>query len=799
VGISPGGVTILDENIVGIGALVHQAAIGDKFRVELASGFRLFINGILRHERTTGFTGGINYPAFYGQAGVNKHANAVGLTGIPIIPAPRLEGDWRLRSTDQLGNPVVLFTAPTEGAIEVNGLEVTYSDGEKPGAYKLAARIDTGVEIWMEDSRPTGSTLAVETGGTWSFTAPGFSGNDKLQSPNAAGHHQYTFTGATRTLQINPGDVLSCYVFLNASTPPTEIYLFWCATDATGFAHGAYWGADNIAGGTAGTPSKRFMGPLPPTGQWVKLEIPASLVDLEGRTINGASLEIFDGQCNFDQLGKYAGQLQAAEVQITIPPLRIEGEKVRTFQPGQSAIFPTNYDVMPGIVTWSVVSGGGSFNGDVFTAPTAPGTTVLRASSGDQRADIEIRVLAVITPNFPAVGPGEQIDFETNIGPMPIPIGSGTEAQGQGDITPGLPPGIQKNDILLLTVETANESVPTPAGWQIVANSPQSIGTAAGAAATRLSKFWLRVPPTGIVSAPLLVDVGDHQIARIRAYRNCIDTGNPWDITVGNTAASATAVSLPGGITTVPNCLVIQTVAFATDTASPQVSAFANADLTELTEVEDIATTSGNGGGFATVEGKKATAGPFGATTATLAGASVQARLTVALRPALVVWSAAGGGSMNSNTGVFQAPLTTNQERPIRIQATNGTFTATLDVLVLPKFPISRIATPMRGKRQKKVLISEAEDGTDVSRVKNKDGKSRVAYEVQIKLLTLAEFESVDQFWDEMHPSKMFIFEDVPRKIRIIAKFDSEFDWDAVARMFNVAFRVKEAVPQSLA
>jgi hypothetical protein len=45
------------------------------------------------------------------------------------------------------------------------------------------------------------------------------------------------------------------------------------------------------------------MGPLPATGEWVRLEIPASAVGLEGAPITGISFTLFDGRVTWDTIG----------------------------------------------------------------------------------------------------------------------------------------------------------------------------------------------------------------------------------------------------------------------------------------------------------------------------------------------------------------------------------------------------------------------------------------------------------------------------------------------------------------
>ena len=115
-----------------------------------------------------------------------------------------------------------------------------------------------------------------------------------------------------------------------------------------------------------------------------------------------------------------------------------------------------------------------------------------------------------------------------------------------GAITPAWPTH-QVNDIALLVVETANQAVTlsTPAGFVEVTNSPQGTGTAAGTAATRLAVYWKRAASSA-ESAPTVDNSGDHQIARIITFRGVTTSGNPWDVTAGNVASTAsTSVSIP--------------------------------------------------------------------------------------------------------------------------------------------------------------------------------------------------------------------------------------------------------------
>jgi RHS repeat-associated protein len=116
--------------------------------------------------------------------------------------------------------------------------------------------------------------------------------------------HQHFFFGATETLPVAAGDKLVSYVYLNPANPPTQIMLQWHATDGSGWEHRAYWGANQIPWGTDGTESRRYQGPLPATGQWVRLEVDAASVGLEGRTISGIAYSQVGGQADWDHSGK---------------------------------------------------------------------------------------------------------------------------------------------------------------------------------------------------------------------------------------------------------------------------------------------------------------------------------------------------------------------------------------------------------------------------------------------------------------------------------------------------------------
>ncbi|MDQ3007837.1 MAG: hypothetical protein M3R47_20965, partial [Chloroflexota bacterium] len=82
------------------------------------------------------------------------------------------------------------------------------------------------------------------------------------------------------------------------------------------WSHRAYWGQTIITWGTDGTASSRRIGDLPPTGKWIRLEVPANIVGLEGSTINGFSVAISNGRVAFDRAGKITGEFVWADDSI---------------------------------------------------------------------------------------------------------------------------------------------------------------------------------------------------------------------------------------------------------------------------------------------------------------------------------------------------------------------------------------------------------------------------------------------------------------------------------------------------
>jgi hypothetical protein len=228
---------------------------------------------------------------------------------------------------------------------------------------------------------------------------------------------------------------------------------------------------------------------------------------------------------------------------------------------------------------------------------------------------------------------------------IPSYVGAGAGTSGVGTITPPLPANLQVNDILLMVQETANQAsgVSNQAGgvWATVPNSPFGTGTAASATAVRLRVFWSRY--NGTQTAPTLEDAGDHVAAFIAAFRGCKTEGAPWNVTSGDVeATSDTSVSVPGAVTTVPDCRVVIMCALMDD-AQGFGTNWVNADLTAIVSNQvNYGHAAGNDGRIGLSHGEKAAAGTYGATTNTLTASSVKAFMTIALEGASSTFSGSG-------------------------------------------------------------------------------------------------------------------------------------------------------------
>lgn len=204
---------------------------------------------------------------------------------------------------------------------------------------------------------------------------------------------------------------------------------------------------------------------------------------------------------------------------------------------------------------------------------------------------------------------------------VPTIVAVTAEFTSTGVPTATLPTGHTTNDILVLVLQSSNDSlIAAPAGYT-QAGPQNGIGLGAVALANRLAIFWKR--DGGAESAPAIPDTGDHTYGFMFAVRGCPTTGDPF-LFGGNNfkLATSTAGAGPVSVTSVDNTLVADIFAGNVDNAAGQGSALANTDLTSVTQQFNDGTTDGTGGFLYLATGIKTTAGPVKASTVTWANTS---------------------------------------------------------------------------------------------------------------------------------------------------------------------------------
>jgi WD40 repeat protein len=188
------------------------------------------------------------------------------------------------------------------------GLEGQNVSGMAFGLYNGRAVWDhAGKEAvspsWVEDMLPHGSVTGSDGGDTWTWLSSSPNpcvGALAHQSNLSQGFHQHYFYEATEPMQVNAADRLLAYVWLDPANPPTEVLLQWF--DGS-WEHRAYWGANALQLSLSGA-AYYHAGALPAAGQWVRLEVAAAAVGLEGRTVSGMAFGLYDGKATWDHAGK---------------------------------------------------------------------------------------------------------------------------------------------------------------------------------------------------------------------------------------------------------------------------------------------------------------------------------------------------------------------------------------------------------------------------------------------------------------------------------------------------------------
>jgi hypothetical protein len=219
--------------------------------------------------------------------------------GNQLLPPPSIKvpSPSQTARQQQLGHDL----ASVELEIETTVREIDYAD---PLAdTKLASIAEHDIE-WFDDELPEGAQTGGDGEQSWRVVSapehPVFSGQTSLVR-TADDLSQDLFEQATKSLKIGAHDRLFAYVYLDPKNPPETIQLQF---HDESWEHRAFWGADKGYGATRNNATNLRIGDLPETGKWVRLEVPAGAVGLDGGTeLSGWAFSQFKGTVNWDKVG----------------------------------------------------------------------------------------------------------------------------------------------------------------------------------------------------------------------------------------------------------------------------------------------------------------------------------------------------------------------------------------------------------------------------------------------------------------------------------------------------------------
>lgn len=175
---------------------------------------------------------------------------------------------------------------------------------------------------WLEDATPQGGYQSTWGGDNWNWVTDWYDGDGwygwtiypqsgtkmRVSARVSNALHQHSFDRAVSVIRPGTGDMLYAWINLDLKYPPAEVMLQFQTMEANGsysWDHRAYWGENRIAFGQDGTASRYPMGALPEAGQWVRLEVPASVVGLEGKIIEGVTFTLWGGRAAWDSAGVF--------------------------------------------------------------------------------------------------------------------------------------------------------------------------------------------------------------------------------------------------------------------------------------------------------------------------------------------------------------------------------------------------------------------------------------------------------------------------------------------------------------
>ncbi|MCX8107931.1 MAG: CotH kinase family protein, partial [Verrucomicrobiae bacterium] len=271
---------------------------------------------------------------------------------------PAMPGTYSCGKTAETGSKVVFFEKPTPGDLNTSvwylGIcpdpIISPGSGIYQGCVNVSADLGmagaecyyslTGHEpskptsvwedqIWIDDVLPPGAGVFAEGSDDWVWVRKPdpVSGTRVHRSLRSEVLHLHGFDGATYPLRTSTGDRLFVYVHLDPAAPPYEVLVQWKSEDGW---KRAFWGTDKLGWGPTNSPENYYVGPLPEAGKWIRLEVPAAVLGLEGSEITGMAFCLYGGAAWWDASGRSSTNI--ANSKVYTGPLTLTNTAVVRFR-----------------------------------------------------------------------------------------------------------------------------------------------------------------------------------------------------------------------------------------------------------------------------------------------------------------------------------------------------------------------------------------------------------------------------------------------------------------------------------
>ncbi|MGG6297047.1 hypothetical protein ACQ4M4_21850 [Leptolyngbya sp. AN02str] len=219
-----------------------------------------------------------------------------------LLPEP---GRW-----SRLSIAVAYLEMPT---LPIDGMSIEVMDGQLSWADVGTTSANGTEQFWIQTHLPNGaevlvdadwqtSTVALEPPQPQPTTIP-FSSRRALLMENGG---FFSFLQAPMLVSLEPSDRLIAYVYLDPQRLPSQFEMWWIATDSNRRLRRVYWHLldKTVQRRPWGVAFSQDRGPLPPAGEWVRLDIAASDLGLDGATLEGLMLLSHDGRMAVAHIGK---------------------------------------------------------------------------------------------------------------------------------------------------------------------------------------------------------------------------------------------------------------------------------------------------------------------------------------------------------------------------------------------------------------------------------------------------------------------------------------------------------------